>query len=199
MTALTDFCQVIRNWANFDHDDAVITSWVRIAEQNLSLNLRIADMLQIDTGTLYQRRVTLPSDWRELDFVRFADGGPIRYMSRDEFYRDNDPHRTNNFYTVTGNYIVLGGAVNDVDGRQLEVSYYGDLPALGNDPNWVVKRHSGLLIAATMAAGCLYDIEDSRLSTWVSFVDNQIKQLNDEHRISRHSGSNIVAQSRRSF
>lgn len=201
MTAISDFCDRVNDWLNQSYEEPLITSWVRLAEERLNDTLRIADMIQIDVGTILQDRVTLPSDWQELDFVRRIGGGPLHYISRDEMYARNSRRvtETGERYTITGNYLIVGGEVDDVDGKQLEISYYGDVPQLGDITNWVVQRHSGLLLAATLVAGTMYGIEDERIPIFTAYATDTINTLNNNHKVARASGSVLNAPRRKGF
>lgn len=201
MTAIADFCAEVCGFLNFEYEDPIVTRWVRMAEERLSLELRIADMIQIDTGNIVNRRVTLPSDWRELDFIQFVNGLPLRYVSRDEMAVRNSrsARETVNTYTITGNYLTVGGPVDDIEGTEVEVSYYGDVPQLGDTPTWLYNRHSGLLLATTLVVGSMYGVEDERIPTFAGMASTTIAALNDEHLRSRNSGSVLNAPSRRGF
>src|SRR6188768_2489911 len=94
-TFLTDKCQEIRNWLAIGADvypDAVITGWIRMAEEYLSTALRVKHMVQIDTSNLISGRVPLPLDWQEIRLVRRLDsGGVCRYNTPDDFYNPEFP------------------------------------------------------------------------------------------------------------
>jgi hypothetical protein len=93
MTALTDQCNLIRSWLAIGDDvypDSVVTSWIRMAEEALSKKLRCKEMIQIDTGVLIEQRYLLPSDWRELSFVRIVGSRGLRYIPKDDFYNPDN-------------------------------------------------------------------------------------------------------------
>src|SRR5580765_1252463 len=91
---LTDKCTEIRNWLAIGADvypDAVVTSWIRMAEEYLSTALRVKHMIQIDTSLLVADRVPLPLDWQEIRLVRLPTGGVCRYQTPDAYFNPEFP------------------------------------------------------------------------------------------------------------
>lgn len=194
MTAIQDHCNTIREWLNFEYSDELITSWTRMAEEDLSERLRCKHMVALDVATITQNRVLLPTDWLELDFVAFEDGGPLIFVPRHDFYsqgRPNCPGR----YTITGNYLIVGGDVTG-PGQRIELSYYESIPPLGDDPNWLMRYYSRLYVVATLAAASAYSIEDERAVTWQAAVQDMVDTINAGHQKSKTSGS-LMIQPRR--
>lgn len=203
MTALSDQCDVIRGWLNLGPDvypDSVVTSWIRMAEEALSKRLRVKEMVQIDVGTLVQDRYLLPSDWREMDFIRVIDGKPRRYVPRDDFYNPDEPFASDqkNCYTIAGNYIIVGGTSATAP-IQLEITYYQDIPPLDVDPNWIILKAPTLYTIAALGIASMYAIEDERGPLWSGQVDTLVQDMNDEHARSKASGSRLTVRHRRSF
>jgi hypothetical protein len=203
MTALSDQCDVIRSWLNLGADvypDSVVTSWIRMAEEALSKRLRVKEMVQIDVGTLIQDRYLLPSDWREMDFIRVIGGKARRYVPRDDFYNPDEPFASDqkNCYTLSGNYIIVGG-ISATAPTQLEITYYQDIPPLGVDPNWIILKAPTLYTIATLGIASMYSIEDERGPLWSGQVDTLVQDMNDEHSRSKASGSRLTLRHRRSF
>ena len=199
MTALTDQCNVIRGWLNLGSDvysDSVVTSWIRMAEEKLSKELRCKDMIQIDVGTLIDQRYLLPADWRAMDFVRIIGGVPLRYVPRDDFYNPDYAEDQSKVYTMTGNYIITG-----VGGTaaQVEISYYQDIPPLGDTATWLLTKYPTVFLVTTLHFASMYAVEDERGSMWSSEADTLIGDINVEHQLSKASGSRLTQRHRRSF
>lgn len=200
MTALEDQCGVIRDWLNLGSDvypNSVVTSWIRMCEEKLSKELRCKDMLQIDVGTLIEQRYLLPSDWRGMDFVRVIGGKPLRYAPRDDFYNPDYASDQPNVYTMTGNYLITGA--NTAAGTKVEISYYQDLPALGDTPTWPLVKYPTLYLVTSLGLASLYAIEDERGPIWRDQSDSLIGDINIEHQLSKASGSRLTQRHRRSF
>jgi len=190
MTAIGDFCNTIRAWLGLGIDvypDEVVTSWVRMSESFLSGVLRVKEMVQIDTGVIVEERYLLPSDWREMIFVRVIGGRALRYLPKDNFYNSDFASDQDNCYTMSGNYIMVGP--NTADGTTVEITYYQDIPPLGNDPNWLITRHPTLFTLHVLSIASMYSIEDERGTNWGSQVVSMIGAANNEHLTTKASGS----------
>lgn len=202
MTAIGDFCTLIREWLNIGSEvypDSVVTSWVRMTEETLSKRLRCKEMIEIAVGTIINQRYALPGDWREMDLVRVIGGGPLRYIPRDDFYNPDEPFVSDlpNCYTIIGNYIAIGA--NAEDGAQIEIAYYQDVPTLGDDPTWLSSKFPTLNTVTTLHVATMYAIEDERGPMWESKSDGLIADINSEHSKSKASGSRLTLRHRRSF
>jgi hypothetical protein len=202
MTALSDQCNIIRGWLNLGVDvypDEVVTSWIRMAEETLSVRLRCREMVQVDVGTLVNQRYTLPLDWREMEFVRVIDGGPLRYTTRDDFYNTDEEYVEDrvNTYTMIGKYFITGASTSG--GTQVEISYYGDIEPLNATPTWLVTKYPTLFICSVLNVASSYAIEDERGPLWKSGQDEQIDAINAEHAKAKASGSRLTQRHRRSF
>jgi hypothetical protein len=199
MSAITDFCSVIRGWLNLGEEiysNSVVTSWARMSEEYLSEKLRCKHMVQIDWSVVSQDRVLLPSDWLELDTVRVKGGKPLIYSPRDYFY-DNLGNNEGK-YTIVGNYIFVGN-IDAVNGTEVELSYYQTIPPLENDPTWLYKFYNRLFILTTLWHASMYAIEDERGPTWSGAVDDYITAINTTNQLSKASGSILVSKRRASF
>lgn len=202
MTAISDFCNVIRKWLNIGPDeypDDLVSTWVKMAEEQLSTSLRCKHMITIDTAVITEGRVTLPLDWLALDFVRVVDGAPLHFRSRDDFY-SND-YKVENYnrghYTLSGNYLIVPAGMSN--NLSVELTYYQSIPPLSDGPNWLMQYYSRLYVASTLAVASMYAIEDERAVTWQTAAQAFIDQINEEHLKSKASGSRIVMQRTKGF
>jgi hypothetical protein len=190
MTAIGDFCNTIRAWLGLGSDvypDEVVTSWVRMSESFLSGVLRVKEMVQIDTGVIVDERYLLPADWREMIFVRVIDGWALRYLPKDNFYNPDFAKDQASCYTMSGNYLMVGG--NTPEGTTVEITYYQDVPPLAEDPNWLLMRYPTLFTLHVLSIASMYSIEDDRATNWGSQVVSMIGAANNEHQLTKASGS----------
>lgn len=202
MTALTEQCDVIRSWLNLGpevYPDAVVTSWIRMAEESVSKRLRCKEMIQIDTGLIVEHRYLLPSDWRAIDFIRVIGDKPLRYTPRDDYYNPDQNFLDDlaNVYTVTGNYVIIGAAATA--GTNVEISYYQDIPPLGDDTTWFVTKYPTLFTLSVLHIASMYAIEDERQATWSEESAKLVDEINGEHLVAKASGSRLTQRHRRSF
>lgn len=208
-TFLTDKCAEIRNWFAIGADvypDSVVTGWIRMAEEYLSVGLRVKHMVQIDTATIANDRVALPLDWQEVRLVRTApDGGVLRYQTPDTFFNPEfsnppTPPYTTRFrrYCILGNYIIVGSEVSS--GTTVELTYYQNIPPLTNDANnWANFYHPTVYTLKILHIASLYAIEDQRSPVWDQEVTRMVNAMNAQHKIDMASGSVLVQVRRKTF
>lgn len=202
MSALTDFCDVIRQWMNWGEDEysnTLVTTFVRMGEERINEKLRIADMVTTsDPLVIVDGTAEFPPDWLESDFVRIIGGGPLQYKPRADFYTPNEDGTYDNAgkFTTIGRSIFVNSDV--VTGTELEVSYFATAPQL-DDATWLSTKYTALNLMAALIHAGMYYIEDERTAGWSTFVDSKINSLNDSYKMAQPSGSRLTTKSKRSF
>lgn len=196
MTALTDHCDNVRAWLNFEHSNAVITSWTRIAERSISETLRVREMVKTAEDILDDGCTTLPEDWEEMDFVKLVGGKPMRFVTREDFFSADREADNIGKYTLVGSKMHVGGKYSD-DMVTVAISYYASVPALGEKPNWLTTKYSGLLLFGTLTAATMYTIEDDQATKWKSAAEQMIGAANESHTKSKTSGSLLSVSTKR--
>jgi len=207
---LSDKCTEIRSWLAQGSDvypDPVVTSWIRMAEEHLSSALRVKHMIQIDTCTLVQDRVTLPKDWQEIRLARLLPAGTVcRYQTPDAFYNPEwpgapavpYPGKTKR-YTILGNYLIVG-EVTPSPGLLVELTYYQDIPPLLDATNnWINQYHTTVYTLKILHIASMYSIEDERSSGWATEVNNTVNLMNIAHTVDKASGSVLQQVRRKTF
>lgn len=196
---LPDFISLIRGYTGRqDTDvltDGMIESFVRQAEERISSELRIKDMVQIDTALISAVRVQLPPDWRAADYVRIVGYGSLDYMSRADFYDASD-NGLAGYYTTSGTFMMFGGSPNTVEGKTVELHYFGDVPPLTatEASSWVAEKHQTLLIPATIATA--NELLEETDIDWNGKYNARLDALNDEYARARTAGSRLARRGR---
>ena len=207
MTDFQDFKTQIAEYANRgDWSDAVVTGFVRQAEEKLNAELRVDRMIQFNEGLIAARCAPLPDDWLQMELVRIANDNaadgflPIRYKPRDEFYTTVD-NWMYGFYTIQGRQIFIGGAPDTVDGQTVKLTYYGEVPVFSDtQPSWVYTKYPALFLAAATMFSCLHAVgEEDKAAGAKQLTEDTIQKLNALHALSRASGSRVVRSRTRSF
>ena len=207
MSDFSDFKAQIAEYANRgDWSDAVVTGFVRQAEQKLNAELRIDRMIKFCDALIASRCAPLPDDWLQMELVRLANGNapdgfiPIRYKSRDEFYNTNDGWMYG-FYTLQGRQIYIGGTPDTVNGQTVKITYYGEVPVFSDTMNsWVYTKYPSLFLSAATMYACLHAVgEEDKAAGAKQLTEDTIQKLNAQHALSRASGSRLVRSRVRSF
>jgi hypothetical protein len=214
-TFLTDKCTEIRNWLALGPDvypDSTVTGWIRMAEEYLSVALRVKHMIQIDTSNVISNRVPMPLDWQEIRLVRRLDtNGVCRYQTPDAFYNPEFPSPPQyptgtgqicdtqlNRYTILGNFLIVGGATTSP--VNVEMTYYQNIPPL-TDPlnNWANYYHPTVYTLKILHVASMYAIEDARSQVWDQEVVRMVNGMNAQHKIDMASGSVLMPVRKKSF
>ena len=207
MTDFSDFKTQIAEYANRgDWPDAVVTGFVRQAEEKLNAELRVDRMIKFSEALIASRCAPLPDDWLAMELVRIAnlnaaDGFlPIRYKSRDEFYTTVDNWMVG-FYTIQGRQIFVGGPPDTVNGQVLKLTYYGEVPVFSDtQPSWVYTKYPALFLEAATMFSCLHAVgEEDKAAGAKALTEDTIQKLNAIHATSRASGSRVTRTRTRSF
>ena len=153
MSDFSDFCAQIAEYANRgDWAPAIVTGFVRQAEEKLNAELRIDRMIQFDQALIASRCAPLPDDWLQMELVRIANPNvpdgfiPIRYKSRDEFFTTVD-NWAYGFYTIQGARSWVGGSPDTINGQIVKLTYYGEVPVFSDaTPSWVYSKYPALFL-----------------------------------------------------
>ena len=207
MTDFADFKAQIAEWANRqDWSDALVTSFVRMAESKLNQELRVALMIQMDDGIITSRCAQLPDDWLAMDLVRVANENgadgflTARYKARDEFFNQRDTH-TWMYYAMVGATIFFGGTPDPIDGTEYKIAYYGEVPVFSDtQTSWVYTKHPNLFLSAAMMHAFLHAVgEEQNAANSKQLAEDMIQKLNAAHLGAKASGSRVTMPRHRSF
>ena len=207
MSDFSDFCAQIAEWSNRqDWSQALVTSFVRMAESKFNQELRVAQMMRSVNGLITSRCAQLPDDWLAMDLVRVAndcgaDGFlPARYKARDEFFNQRDP-RTWMYYTLVGSQMYFGGTPDPVDGTQYTLAYYGEVPVFSDtQTSWIYTKYPSLYLTAAMMHAYLHAVgEEQNAANAKQLTEDMIQKLNAAHLGSKASGSRVTMPRHRSF
>jgi len=206
---LTDKCAEIRNWLALGSEiypDAVVTTWIRMAEEYLSTALRVKHMVQIDTSLITEDRVPLPRDWQEIRLVRLLPAKSVlRYQTPDGFFNpefpedpDSDLPGQQKRYTIIGNYLYVAATLEFP--LTVEMSYYQDIPPLTDElNNWANYYHPTVYTLKILHVAALYSIDDERSLLWDKEVTRSVGEMNKAHLIDKASGSVLGFTRRKTF
>jgi hypothetical protein len=207
MTDFSDFLATLKEWANRgDWTDALVTSFVRNAEEKLNAELRIDRMISTNDALVTSRCAPVPPDWLEFDFIRLqCDSSPtgfvpIYYAPRAEFFRSDDGGAYG-LYTIEGRTIYIGGAPNDTEGQTIRIDYYAEVPVFADDtPSWVYSKYQSLYRCAAVMHADLHAVgEEAAAGLMKQLAEDAIQKLNAQWRYARASGSRLARGHRRSF
>jgi hypothetical protein len=207
MTDFADFKTAIADWANRqDWSDALVTSFVRMAEQKFNQDLRVDRMIKRAQDYVTCRCADLPDDWLQMDFVQIANQNgangmlPIRYKARDELFNLTDQYAYG-YYTLEGRTITFGGAPDATEGVLYAIAYYGEVPVFADDQSsWIYSKYPSLYLSAALMHADLHAVgEEDKAQLLKIQVEDMIAKLNNDHLKAKASGSRLTRSRVRSF
>jgi hypothetical protein len=215
------FKSTLADWANRgDWSDALLTSFVRSAEEKLNQELRIDRMVDTDDALVFNCCAPLPDDWLEMDLVRLVPSTtstvqslsgfiPLEYKPREEFFRTpqassgyyDTPYSTFGYYTIVGRRIFIGGPPDDVNGNVVRIDYFQEVPVFADStPSWVYTKYPSLYRCAALMHADLHAVgEENQAAAQKQLAEDMIQKLNSNFRWSRASGSRLHRTKLRSF
>jgi len=207
VTDFSDLKTTIAEWANRqDWSDALVTSYVRMAEQKFNAELRVNRMILFSENVVTQRCSTVPDDWLAMDLVKIenangADGFlPIRYKSRDEFFNLTD-NWSYGYYTIEGRTIFFGGPPDQTEGIEYRIAYYGEVPVLSDtQQSWLYTKYPSLYLHAALMHADLHAVgEEQSAGNMKQLTEDEIQKLNALDLRAKASGSRVTRSRVRSF
>lgn len=207
MTDFSDFTASIAEWANrSDWTPTLLTSFVRMAESKFNQELRVAQMIEFDDGTITARCAPLPDDWLAMDLVRVANANgadgflPARYKSRDEFFTQKDTY-TWMYYTLIGETMFFGGTPAPIDGTAYKIAYYGEVPVFSDtQDSWIYTKYPNMYLFAALMHSGLHAVGEEQTSlNFKQLAEDMIQKLNAAHLGAKASGSRVTRPRHRSF
>lgn len=207
MATITNYSTLkstIADYLNRQDLTAQIPTFIQLAEADMNTRLRCREMIVRATTTNDDEFVRLPLDFLESINLQLTDGqSPLRFVTLDEA----DIINKRQTYTAPTFYSLMNGAIELVPPPatgadvEIEMVYYGKITALSdsNTSNWLLLKAPDVYLYGALVHAAPFLMDDQRISVFGSFYSQRIEALNDESQKSLHSGSPLVARTRRVY
>ena len=179
-----------------------IQTFIQFVESDLNTRLRCREMIVRATATSDQEYVQLPADWVEAINLQIVDGAsPLRYVTLDE----GDIINKAQVLTQVSVYSLMNGAIELIpapsDNIEIEMVYYGKIPALTdvNTTNWLLTKAPDVYLYGALVHAAPFLMDDQRIPVFGNIYLKRVEELNQESQKSLHSGSPLVARTRRVY
>ena len=207
MSALSDYCALVRRWIDDEdeYDDATVTEWIRDAEERMNNELRAVEQVVRGYATFDDECATLPVDWLEHIYVRLKGGAPFDYITPHDYWdhrkRHDGPTVVNTsgevspwpgkkqLYTTIGNTLFVWPPIDPEALTQIEICYFRGIRPMGDNADPILDRYPAIYRYCTLTAAAPYLVEDERLQTWAGMATAAIQKANEATRAGRWSGS----------
>lgn len=211
MSALLDYMPIVRAWVDdMNPSDALIESWIRIAEERLNNELRTLEQVTRFYATFSDNCASYPADWLENIYVKVKGGKPFLYVTPHAYWNLNaepqptlqvvDPTGASPYpgiigqmvYTTIGRTLFLLPNINPELLTNIEIGYFRAIDPLDEFADPVMTRYPSIYLNCTLAAAAPYLVEDERLSTFAALATAGIAKANDAAQNARWSGSPLT-------
>lgn len=201
ITTYTELKSAVSDWLNRDDLDAVLDSFIALAEASFSRILRVRQMITRTTLPTSGQYLDLPSDFLEIFNIQLGSE-PLQYLSPeilDQMRAGDDTSADSCYYTIVGSQIEL--YPTPADGSSLELSYYARIPALSDvqATNWLLASSPDVYLYGALTQSAPYLKEDPRAQVWSQLAQSALQQLTIAEDDSRHGGHTLRVSSSRTF
>lgn len=173
----------IADWLDRSDQDAVIPSWIFLAEKDMEQKLRHHKMVikSYATGAANDGVIALPSDWLEARNIE-VDNKQITYQSPDvlDKLRDMNPTSTGQplyFSFYDSNIEIWPVPTEDY---QIEMDYYQKIPDLADQQtgtNWLLEDAPAAYLYGSLLHSALYLRDDERAPAWDKLFQDALKTI----------------------
>ena len=187
MAFFTDYATLQTTIANYlarSDLTATIPEFIRLAEDRLSRDLRIRQMLQIATTTIDSTdgTVEIPADFLAMKDIHINSTNPIgtiTFQSPSNFYRNTRATATGQprFYTALGSEFQLSPIPDAV--YTIQMLYYVKPPYMSStvSSNLWLANTPDLLLYAALGEAEPFLMNDERIGTWATLYDRGVSSL----------------------
>lgn len=161
----------IADWLNRSDLDAVIPTFIALAEAQFNREFRHRKMVTRATATLDTSYFAVPADW--LQTIRFQvdtnPPTPLLFLTPDtlaDYATAYTAANTPMYFTMVGQqFQVLPAPSGSPTG---ELTYYAKIPALSDTvaSNWLLTEAPDLYLYGALVQSAPYIKEDERVATW---------------------------------
>jgi hypothetical protein len=204
ITNFTTLVSTVADYLNRQDLSAQIPTFIQLAEADMNSRLRCREMIVRATTTNDDEYVRLPIDFLEGINLQIVGGqSPLRYITLDEA----DMVNARQGYNAPTFYSLMNGAIELVPPPatgvdvEIEMVYYGKITALSesNQTNWLLLKAPDVYLYGALVHAAPFLMDDQRISVFGSFYSQRVEAINDESQKSLHSGSPLVARTRRVY
>lgn len=205
MATITNYATLqstIADYLNRADLTSQIQTFIQFAEADLNTRLRDRQMIVRAEATSDEEYVQLPSDWLEALNLQLVGGmSPLRYITLDE----SDIVNSTRALTSPTFYSLMNGAIelvpppaHDVD---IEMVYYGKIPSLSDaaPSNWLLVKAPDVYLYGALTHAAPFLMDDARIQTFGQIYLARVQSMQDETQKSLHSGSPLIARTRRTY
>lgn len=181
LTNYNDLVSTVESYLARSDLTSVIPTFVMLAQQRMSRDLRTREMLKLSTTTATDNTVELPTDFLEMREIHFQGNPPItlEYESPDKFFRDflTTTSGLPYYYTILAYELQFAPAPDSA--QVLQMLYYAEPTFISTTTasNIYLANYPDALLYATLAEAEPYLMNDARIQVWATMYDRAIANI----------------------
>ena len=181
LASYNDLVSTVESYLARSDLTSVIPTFVMLAQQRMSRDLRTREMLKVATTTATDSTVELPTDFLEMRELHFQGNPPItlEYESPDKFFRDllTTTSGLPYYYTIIGYEFQFAPAPDSE--QVLQMLYYAEPTFISSttSSNLYLANYPDALLYATLAEAEPYLFNEARLETWANMYERAISNI----------------------
>ena len=179
-----------------------IQNFIQFAEADLNTRLRCREQIVRAEATSSAEFVQLPADWLEAINLHIVGGQqPLHYVTLDKA----DEINSLQVYTAPHYYALMNGAIEIIpeptDDIDIEMIYYAKIPALSDQAttNWLLTKAPDVYLYGALTHAAPFLMDDQRIPVFGQIYLARVQALQEESQKSLHSGSPLIARTRRAY
>ena len=201
-TNYTAFVTVVKNYLARTDLDSVIPDFIELAQERLSRDLRVQEMLKVATATTTSGDATIsfPSDFLQLRDLHIQ-GSPVyqlEFQTPDKFFRNQLTHTSGipKYFTLLASEFQF--APTPDSSRTVQMLYYAkpDFIDTTTASNIYLAYFPDALLYATLAEAEPYLMNDERVAVWGSLYDRALANIKANDKGATFSGASLNVTTR---
>lgn len=196
-TSYTTLVSTVENYLARTDLGTVIPDFIELAQERLSRDLRVQEMLKVATATTTSgdKNIAFPADFLELREIHI-DGTPmvnLEYQTPDQFFRNGKAHLSGEpeCFTMIGAEFQFAPVP---DGTQtVQILYYAKPTFISTTTatNDFLAYFPDALLYATLAEAEPYLMNDDRIAVWASMYDRAIANIKENDKGATFSSASL--------
>jgi hypothetical protein len=181
LATYSDLVSTVESYLARSDLTSIIPTFVQLAQQRMTRDLRTREMLKVATTTATDGTVEIPTDFLEMREIHFQGNPPITlfYESPDKFFRDmmSTTSGIPEYYTIIGYEFQF--APTPDSSKTLQLLYYAQptFISITVSSNLYLANYSDALLYATLAEAEPYLMNDNRIQVWATMYDRAIQNI----------------------
>lgn len=190
----------IGEWLNRQDLEAVIPTFIELAEAEFNRRIRVREMLKRADATIETQYTALPGDFVAMKSLYLVTN-PTQVLEQKSIEGLQDTKRYH--YAAKPKHFAVTGGTFEVypapdTSYTAEMVYYSSIPVLSdtNTSNWLLAKHPDVYLYGALIQTAPYLRDDARIQIWSSLYEKAMSQMKLLDEQSSYSAGALTARTR---